>query len=139
MRKISFRGKTISGEWAKGLLTNANPKTGKPKSDDWYVSNSNGRPFAYQVRPETLGQFTGLLDKNGKEIFEGDIYTTTGGYSQEFVVYFKNAAFCGRRIASPDADGSPLGFEADADDVSESYWYSDHLEVVGNIHETQTA
>nr|DAE98341.1 MAG TPA: YopX protein [Caudoviricetes sp.] len=65
MREILFKAKTISGNWVNGLLAN--------KDDKWYISNKAGSPFAYEVRPETLCQFTGLCDKNGKKIWENDI------------------------------------------------------------------
>lgn len=65
MREILFKAKTISGNWVNGLLAN--------KDDKWYISNKAGSPFAYEVRPETLCQFTGLCDKNGKRIWENDI------------------------------------------------------------------
>lgn len=52
MREILFKAKTISGNWVNGLLAN--------KDDKWYISNKAGSPFAYEVRPETLCQFTGL-------------------------------------------------------------------------------
>ena len=65
MREILFKAKTISGNWVNGLLAN--------KDDKWYISNKAGMPFAYDVRPETLCQFTGLCDKNGKKIWENDI------------------------------------------------------------------
>lgn len=65
MREILFKAKTISGNWVNGLLANKNNK--------WYISNKAGSPFAYEVRPETLCQFTGLCDKNGKKVWENDI------------------------------------------------------------------
>lgn len=67
MREILFRGKDIKGNWYEGLLTHNIAK------DEWYISNKAGIPTAYQVRPETLGQYTGLTDKNGVKIFDGDI------------------------------------------------------------------
>lgn len=69
MREILFKAKTISGNWVNGLLAN--------KDDKWYISNKAGSPFAYEVRPETLCQFTGLCDKNGKKIWENDIVLIT--------------------------------------------------------------
>lgn len=60
-----FRGKTIRGDWKQGLLAN--------KDDKWYISNKAGRPFAFEIRPETICQCTGLKDKNGRLIFENDI------------------------------------------------------------------
>ena len=65
MREILFKAKTINGNWVNGLLAN--------KNDKWYISNKAGSSFAYDVRPETICQFTGLCDKNGKKIWENDI------------------------------------------------------------------
>lgn len=60
MREILFRGKRISGgEWISGFLVD------EKHIGDWVE--------AEPIYPETVGQFTGLTDKNGKKIFEGDI------------------------------------------------------------------
>lgn len=59
------RGKTIRGDWVQGLLAS--------NDDKWYISNKVGRPFAFEIRPESICQCTGLKDKNGKLIWENDI------------------------------------------------------------------
>jgi uncharacterized phage protein (TIGR01671 family) len=69
---IKFRGKTIKGEWCYGNLSIL-----KQRLDDvdagYYISNEIGMPFAFKVIPKTVGQFTGIIDRNKKEIYKDDI------------------------------------------------------------------
>ncbi|MGD8188530.1 YopX family protein [Brevibacillus ginsengisoli] len=72
MMAVKFRGMDIEGRWHYGNLAVLNENVRHLKQGH-YISNSVGLPFAYQVRPETVGQFTGQMDKNSKEIYKCDV------------------------------------------------------------------
>ena len=82
MREILFRGKSYdSGEWVYGNLRVSRLKDDPTDYVDIYPVNVGypDFPMAERVYPDTVGQFTGLLDKNGRKIFEGDIVCMNTG------------------------------------------------------------
>ncbi|WP_025852797.1 YopX family protein [Paenibacillus ehimensis] len=102
MREYKFRGRRIdTGEWAYG-----NYQAGKGKHPHviswWTVHQSEGDIWdevdVAEVDPETVGQCTGLIDRNGQEIFEGDFVRFDDNYmienpTQQGYVGFGSASF----------------------------------------------
>lgn len=138
MRKILFRGKRIdNGEWVYGFYENIpEHHIDKLSGKDYIVSINNG--LLMEVIPETVGQYTGLTDKNGKKIFEGDIV--------KYNLWDDKFDYCevkfGYFYAAMDSyNGGPaLGFyladiNGKADDIGFFENLYKFVEVIGNIHD----
>ena len=132
MREILFRGKRVdNGEWVEGYLYVTN-------GGEYEISSYNPKfemeRWTYIVDPSTVGQYTGLKDKNGKRIFEGDIvrHHNDSPYAIPDIIekgkVYCDKEYCGWRRTS---NGEFHHGVIDTYRMSRECVY----EVIGNIHD----
>ena len=110
MREILFRGKTSStksAKWRYGYLMKNN--------HGYKIIDDTSEKYVFEY---SIGQYTGLKDKYGTKIFEGDILRDYGNDIEDWVVSYRDGAFVGI-----------------LDNVCEQLENLDYLEVIGNIHD----
>lgn len=120
MREIKFRGLRVDGEgWVYGSLLH---DTTLEKGDvsEYMIWTNEGLGTWHDIIPETVGQFTGLKDKNDVEIYEGDLMDCSDGIAK--VIYANYSA------------SFELLFE---DDGNIGLFEESSLHIIGNIHENK--
>lgn len=118
MREIKFRGLSLTGYWIYGNLDNQGNMVEIFNRDDGMFSKS-------VVMPKTVGQYTGLKDKNGKEIYEGDILEFSKGgiryveWDDDFKVFV---------LVDP---------KVKLESVNIGNWSTKNTKIIGNIFENK--
>lgn len=122
MREILFRGK-FGSEWKFGYLS-VEPK-GPVIKEPYVEGNSN----IWHIAPETIGQYTGLTDKNGKKIFEGDVCAFI-----DFHGGSDNETYCEGVFKFSDGSFYVTNrLSADMDDLIENGVFDGYI--IGNIYD----
>lgn len=132
MRTIKFRGKDSNGKWHYGDLIHSCKgefvRIHDYETNGWYKWFSD-------VDPATVGQFTGLTDKSGTPIYEGDIVQWgDSGHKIKQVVEFRNGAFG----YVYDTIGSFVPYAANTNFDFAALGTDKRFEVIGNIHDNKS-
>lgn len=134
LREIIFRGKRLdNGEWVEGFVYQISDDTAK------FIMLKNKHAESHRVDPATVGQFTGLVDRNGNLIFEGDVFQDedlTG------VVKFIGGNFLlewsGRKGQWTENGFDECGGEYGVVECEYiDFYYVHNMEVIGNIHDPE--
>lgn len=141
MREIIFRGRKSNGEWIYGDLVTVETTDGIPTKKEILPFDKVIFDATEEVEGYTIGQFTGLHDKNGKEIYEGDILrgddypfydAEKDSYNYYAIVEWDEEAaqFYAYIHLAKDAEvrGISQGIGEDMENLRE-------MEVIGNIHD----
>ena len=127
MREILFRGKRLdNGEWVYGYYVHIGPVSCQRA---YIIPEYTSAIYVKEVDPSTVDQYTGLMDKNDKRIFEGDIVSTDIARPY-FIVEFRDGCFmfnCN--------DGGKDYYDIMLpilEDAQTEYKYG---EIIGNIHD----
>lgn len=136
MHTIKFRGKSLStGEWvygwyireARGLI-NGLPAINLSQAQivSFIVYSEEGQLIIHEVNPKTVGQYIGLKDRNGKEIFKGDI-----------LIWYANSCGLEKQIVISDPEIIQDSFDGHCFIFGIGYPIShpEKCEIIGNIHD----
>lgn len=126
MSEILFRGKSVvSGEWVCGSLVKTNEHAWIFIPEESAQDTEGMRNVAaLPIIPETVGQYTGLKDKNGKKIYEGDIVIANYDDEEQGVVVW-------------DSTELEYGIDIGSVQMKMGCFYSRELETIGNIHDSE--